>query len=137
MSKRQIIAWLSESELPHDVIDANRWMIQLGHEHCDYDVTITNRGDWFSFAADLTGDVKGRQRDKFYHHLFSLNGKLNGVHIALEEGRFILVRDEYSDNIISNKVNFFRSLATFHEAHQSIYLRMLNVADSLDITLDE
>ncbi|PZV12463.1 MAG: hypothetical protein DCF21_15540 [Leptolyngbya sp.] len=102
---------------------------------CHPSVTIIDRGNWFSFAADLIGDVYDSQREEFYSYILEFNGRLNGVHIALEDGRFILVRDDYSEDITLNKGNLYRSLNVFHQAHERVYGEILKMADSLNISL--
>lgn len=135
MGNEQIILWLNESCLTCEEVAPNRWTIQLSHSYCDYTVTIVDHGTWFSFAADLIGDVYGSQREEFYNYILELNGRLNGVHIALEEGRFILVRDDYSEDIAFDKGNLYRSLNVFHQAHESVYGNILQTADSLGVAL--
>lgn len=135
MNNEQIILWLNESCLPCEEVTLNRWTIQLSHKYCDYTVTIVDQGTWFSFAADLIGDVCGPRREEFYSYILELNGRLNGVHIALEESRFILVRDDYSEDITLDKGNLYRSLNVFHQAHERVYGNILQMADSLDVAL--
>ena len=134
MGNGEVTLWLHESNLFFEEIGTNRWTLRLSHQHCDYVVTIVNHGHWFSFAADLIGDVADLQtREDFYNFVLELNSRLNGVHIALDEGRFILIRDDYSEDV--NQDNLYRSLAIFHEAHEYVYGKMLEEADALGAVL--
>ena len=133
MGSEQITRWLHEGDLPCQEIRPNRWTIELSHQLCNYVVTITDHGNWFSFAADLMGDVADSQKEDFYNFVLELNGRLNGVHIALEGGRFILIHDDYSGDV--DKYTLYRSLNIFHEAHEYVYGKMLEEADALGVFL--
>jgi hypothetical protein len=135
MGNEQIIIWLSESDSICEEVGPNRWTIQLRHQYCEYVVTITAHGAWFSFAADLIGDLYDSQREGFYSYILEYNSRLNGVHIALDEGRFILVRDDYSEDIAFDQGNLYRSLNIFHKAHESVYGNILQMAESLGVAL--
>lgn len=130
-----ITRWLEETQMPIQKIGYNQWLLQMSHKYCDYTVLITNHGNWISYGADLIGDVKGSDMDKFYRYVLNLNNKINGVHIAFEDDRFILIRDDFSEDVNSGNsgYNLYRSLEVFHDGHEYVYGQMLNEASRLDV----
>jgi hypothetical protein len=133
MTDNQITTWLKESRLPVDQVNSHQWQIQMRHQYCDYIVTIINQGNWFSFGADLIGDATGPNKHEFYKEVLELNGRLNGVHIALDNGRLALIRDDYAEDI--NKYSLYRSLNVFHEAHEYVFGELVKYATTLAVHL--
>lgn len=131
MSNQQLAVWLGETGLPIHQTDFNRWNIAMSHSSADYEVTISNSGSWVSYAADLAADITGDNKSEFYRRLLQLNGRLNGSHIAIEDDRITLVRDEYTEDV--NRHNLFRSLSLFHETHEYVYNRIIDWSEELDV----
>jgi hypothetical protein len=123
--------WLDESQLPFQQVNINKWRMRMTHQHCDYVVTLTRHADWFSYGADLIGNIQGEKAENFYEYILSLNNKLNGAHIALENDRFVLIRDDYIEDI--NKYNLYRSLNTFHDVHEYTYKKILDAAEEYNV----
>jgi len=131
MTNQQIARWLEETGFPIQQININRWNIGMSHISADYDVTITDSGSWFSYAADLAADVTGDNQIEFYRRLLQLNSRLNGTHIAIEDDRITLIRDEYTEDI--SKHGMYRSLSLFHETHEQIFNRIVELSEELDV----
>ena len=123
--------WLRKSDLPMRCIDHGRWSLSLSHQFVSYAVIITNSGGWLSYGADLASDIDGIRKDEFYRALLSLNGRLNGTHIAIEDDRIALIRDDYLDYVDEN--NFYRVLNHFHTVHEYVYGRILEIAEELEV----
>lgn len=135
MSNQEITEWLKDSGLPLWLIKPNEWQLRMSHHYAEYTVTIVDHGDWLSYGADLIGDVSGPNCQEFYRRILQLNSKLNGTHIALENGRLVLIRDEFSEDI--NDYHLFRGLNLFHQSHEYVYRSILNEADMLDLHITD
>ncbi len=128
-----ITEWLDDGQLQFQSVGYNQWLIPMSHRYCNYTLMVTNQGNWLSFGADLIGDVRGLDDQEFYRRILALNNKVNGVHIALENGRFVLIRDEPVEDI--SQYNLYRSLEIFNFGHEYVYQEILNEADNLNVRL--
>ncbi len=127
----QITFWLQDTQLPIQRSAVNRWYIDMSHRYCDYTICISRHGNWLSYGADLIGDVSGHDAREFYRRILAINNKLNGTHIALEGSRFILIRDDFLEDV--DQYNLYRSLDVFHDAHEYVYNEILDEAKSLNV----
>jgi len=128
-----ITNWLKRSELPLKIIRQGVWQIQMSHRYCDYTLTITSNGNWFSFGADLIGNAVGGRIELFYQKILELNSRLNGVHIAMDNKRIVLLKDDYNEDL--SEYSLYRTLDIFHESHEYVYSELLKLAKQLNIQI--
>lgn len=95
----------------------------MSHRHCNYTVLMTRHENWFSYGADLVGDIRGPDTEEFYRRVLSINNKINGAHIAFENTRLVLIRDDFFEDL--DKYNLYRSLDVFHDVHEFVYKEIL------------
>jgi len=130
-----LTSWLEDTGLLVSQVRGNEWQLQMSHQYADYTVTIINHGNWISYGADLIGDVVGDERDEFYRSVLQLNARLNGTRIALEDGRLVLVREDFFEDI--NQYRLYRSLNLFHQAHEYVYSIVLDEADKRNLFIPD
>lgn len=135
MNNNDITEWLGDLALPFRQTSPNQWQIDMSHRNGDYTVTIVDHGNWVSYGSDLIGDVTGPNEAEFYRKALDLNARLNGVHVAHQDDRLVLIRDDLTEDM--NDYNLYRSLNLFHQAHEYVYQNLLSEADKLNLYIPD
>jgi hypothetical protein len=132
LQTNNISLWLQKWGLGFWQTDPGQWRIDLKHKHLSYTLTLSNQGQWFSFAAELMSNLSGNKLESFYEDVLKLNGRLNGVHVAMEGDSLILVRDDYSEDLSEDRL--YRSLYNFHKSHEYVIKRLVDDAVHFDLS---
>lgn len=125
--------WFKKRGLPVREISDSHWVLDLEHDKAIYSLNIKNHGHWFSYGAELLPDVDGDHLEKFYEMILYLNAALNGAYIAKEGDKFVLIRNDFTEDL--NEDNLIRSVSVFHNTHEYIYSTILNETKKLGLKM--
>jgi hypothetical protein len=129
--QRSIAVWLKSERLLITPVSSHHIKMRFQHRLAPYTVDLTWDEEWVSLGAELMSDVVGPRQAEFHRFVHQLNAQLTGVKIAIEDERFILISEDFVEDL--NKSNLLRNLYAFHHSHEFVIETLLKEAKRLGL----
>lgn len=123
---------LNVQDLPKTSDGKRRCLVQLSHNFLpSYEVEVVFHGSTVSFAAGLLDKVSLPVSREIYQFALELNSLLNTAHIAVVDGRLVLMHSFIVKEFTERWV--YRDLANFNDAHEYTLTKIIEKARELKV----
>lgn len=137
MSDSNITVWLQGLNLEVTQVSSGYWQVYRYHKYGQYVLHIRIHNGWFSLGAELFAYGAGNTYEtlsQFYSFVLNLNSQLNSAKVAEENGRIVLIRDDFLSDIRVETLE--RAINYFHDTHELVLFTLLHEANRIGLRLE-